>query len=122
VPAESDGGTEALWRGNPLSDIFISYAREDRGRAKQLAEALKAQGWSVFWDRTIPPGKTWREVIAKALHEARCVVVAWSEASIASGWVHEEAEEGHERKILVPIFFEEVKPPMGFGPSRPQAW
>jgi hypothetical protein len=114
VPAESDGGTEALWRGNPLSDIFISYAREDRGRAKQLAEALEAHGWSVFWDRTIPPGKTWREVIAKALHEARCVVVAWSEASIASGWVHEEAEEGHERKILVPIFFEEVRPPMGF--------
>jgi formylglycine-generating enzyme required for sulfatase activity len=97
-----------------LSDIFISYAREDMGRAKQLAEALEAHGWSVFWDRYIPPGKTWREVIAKALHEARCVVVAWSEASIASGWVHEEAEEGHERRILVPIFFEEVRPPMGF--------
>jgi len=98
-----------------LSDIFISYAREDRGRAKQLAEALKGQGWSVFWDRTIPPGKTWREVIAKALHKARCVVVAWSEASIQSHWVCEEAEEGRERDILVPVFFDEVRPPIGFG-------
>jgi hypothetical protein len=68
----------------------------------------------VFWDRYILPGKTWREVIAKVLHEARCVVVAWSRASIASSWVHEEAEEGHERKILMPVFFEEVRPPIGF--------
>jgi hypothetical protein len=44
VSAESDGGIEALWRGNPLSDIFISYAEEDREQARRLAEALKAQG------------------------------------------------------------------------------
>jgi hypothetical protein len=97
-----------------VSDIFISYAREDLERAKQLAEALEAQGWSVFWDRYIPPGKTWREVIAKALHEARCVVVAWLKASIVSGEVHKKAEEGHKRKILVTVFFEEVRSSMGF--------
>jgi formylglycine-generating enzyme required for sulfatase activity len=97
-----------------VSDIFISYAREDLERAKKLAEGLEAQGWSVFWDRYIPPGKTWRKVIGTALHEARCVIVAWSEASIQSSWVCEEAEEGREREILVPVFFEEVRPPMGF--------
>ena len=97
-----------------MSDIFISYAREDRRRAKQLAEALEAQGWSVFWDQVIPPGKTWHEVIGTALQEARCVIVAWSRASITSGEVYKEAEEGHKRKILVPVFFEEVRPPMGF--------
>jgi formylglycine-generating enzyme required for sulfatase activity len=97
-----------------LSDIFISYAREDLGRAKQLAEALKAQGWSVFWDQTIPAGKSWHEMIDAALHKARCVIVTWSEASIQSSWVREEAEEGRERKILVPVLFAEVKPPIGF--------
>jgi formylglycine-generating enzyme required for sulfatase activity len=114
VPAESDDGIEALWRDNPLSNIFISYAREDLDRVRPLTEALKAQGWSVFWDRTIPPGKTWHEVIDAALHKARCVIVAWSEASIQSSWVREEAEEGRERKILVPVLFAEVKPPIGF--------
>jgi formylglycine-generating enzyme required for sulfatase activity len=114
VPVELDDGIEALWRGNPLSDIFISYAREDLRRAKQLAEALKAQGWSVFWDRTIPAGKSWHEMIDAALHKARCVIVTWSEASIQSSWVREEAEEGRERKILVPVLFAEVKPPIGF--------
>jgi formylglycine-generating enzyme required for sulfatase activity len=83
-------------------------------RVRPLAEALKAQRWSAFWDRTIPPGKTWHEVIDAALHKVRCVIVAWSEASIQSSWVREEAEEGRGRKILVPVLFAEVKPPIGF--------
>jgi formylglycine-generating enzyme required for sulfatase activity len=53
-------------------------------------------------------------VIDAALHKVRCVIVAWSEASIQSSWVREEAEEGRGRKILVPVLFAEVKPPIGF--------
>ena len=70
-----------------MGDIFISYASEDRPRAQTLAEALAGQGWSTFWDRTIPTGKTWREVIGAALEEARCVVVLWSDESADSRWV-----------------------------------
>jgi hypothetical protein len=36
-----------------MADIFISYARPDRARAKALAEALERNGWSVWWDRGI---------------------------------------------------------------------
>ena len=54
-----------------MSHIFLSYASEDRERVRPLAEALSRRGWEVWWDRTIPPGKTWREVIAAALAEAR---------------------------------------------------
>lgn len=97
-----------------MNDIFISYAREDLERARRLAAALVAQGWSVFWDQTIPPGKTWHEVIGTALQEARCVIVVWSEMSIQKDWVREEAEEGKSRKILVPVLFDKVRPPMGF--------
>jgi hypothetical protein len=46
-----------------MSDIFISYASEDLPRIRPLVDALERRGWSVFWDRTIPAGKTWREVI-----------------------------------------------------------
>lgn len=97
-----------------MADIFISYAHEDIERIKVLASGLASCGRSVFWDRTIPPGKTWRNWIGKSLAEARCVVVAWSEASIHSEWVYEEAEEGKERNILVPVFVGNVRPPMGF--------
>jgi len=97
-----------------VNDIFLSYANEDHDRARALAAALESQGWSVFWDRTIPSGKTWREVIGKALHDSRCVVVAWSKASIDSTWVREEADVGRERGVLHPVLLDDVRPPLGF--------
>ena len=98
-----------------MADIFISYAREDLSRIQPLAKALEQQGWSVFWDRTIPAGKTWREVIGKALEDAGSVIVAWSKSSIESTFVQEEADRGRERKRLIPILIDDVRPPLGFG-------
>ena len=76
-----------------MSDIFVSYASVDRERAKIVAEALAARGLSVWWDRVIPPGRQFDEVIEEALDAARCVVVLWSQASTASTWVKTEAAE-----------------------------
>ena len=84
-----------------MADIFISYAKQDRARIAPLAKALAEQGWSVWWDRQIPAGRTWREVIGEALENARAVIVAWSEASATSRWVQEEADWGLERKLLM---------------------
>jgi hypothetical protein len=53
-------------------------------------------------------------VIEEALKRARCVVVLWSNHSIQSQWVWEEANDGLERGVLIPVLLEEVKPPMGF--------
>jgi len=97
-----------------VSDIFLSYDSRDLERIKPLAAALTAQGWRVFYDRTIPPAKTWRQVIAKEIAECRCMVVAWSNHSIESDWVLEEADDGKLRKILVPFFLDNVKLPWGF--------
>jgi len=97
-----------------MSDIFISYASEDRDTARQLAKALETHGWSVWWDRTIPAGRTFVEVIDEAMTEARCVVVAWSATSVNKNWVLEEAQDGLDRGILVPVFIEQVTPPRGF--------
>jgi hypothetical protein len=95
-------------------DIFISYAHEDRPRAQMLAQTLEFHGWSIFWDRRIPIGKTWRDTIGKELSDARCVIVLWSRSSIKSDWVHEEAEDARRRGILVPVLIEDVIPPFGF--------
>jgi hypothetical protein len=68
-----------------MADIFISYAREDRPRVEPIAKVLKDQGWSVWWDPQIPPGRTFFGVIKEALDAAKCVVVLWSKRSIHSG-------------------------------------
>lgn len=98
-----------------MADIFISYADEDESRIRPVVEALEKLGWSVFWDRKIPPGHTWRDAIGAALESARAVVVAWSITSVKSRWVQEEADWGLHRSVLIPFFLEDVKPPLGFG-------
>lgn len=57
-----------------MADIFISYASEDRGRAEILAIKLQEQGWSVWWDRDLPFGRPFDEVIHYIpLHGRRCL-------------------------------------------------
>jgi len=97
-----------------MSDIFVSYAREDRPRVKPLVEALQQRGWSIWWDPIIPPGKRWDDVIDAALNEARCVVVLWSRKSVQSHWVRTEANEGMQRRILVPALLDDVTIPLAF--------
>ena len=97
-----------------MSDIFISYAREDRLRAQELAAALQRHGWSVWWDRDIKAGQTFDRVIEDALESARCVLVLWSRESVESHWVRAEAAEGQERGALIPVRVDDVEPPLAF--------
>jgi hypothetical protein len=97
-----------------MAEIFISYASSDRDRARELADRLAARGYQVWWDRTIPPGRVFDEVIQEALHEAKCVIVLWSAQSVASNWVKTEAAEGMTGERLVPALIERVVPPIEF--------
>jgi formylglycine-generating enzyme required for sulfatase activity len=102
-----------------MSDIFLSYASEDLPRVLPLVRTLERHGWSVWWDRTILPARTYDQVIEEALEAARCVIVVWSRASVASGWVRAEAEEGRQRDILVPVILDDgVRIPLGFRPIQ----
>lgn len=98
-----------------MTDIFISYSRQDSDRVRPLAEALADSAWSVFWDRAIPVGSTWAETIGSKLEAAECVLVIWSESSIGSQWTLAEARKGLERNTLVPVCIDAVDPPLPFG-------
>ena len=95
-------------------DVFISYAKGDRPRAAELASALEAHAWSVWWDRDIPPGRTFDDVIEEALTSARSVVVLWSAESVKSRWVRTEASAAAERGALVPALIAPVTIPLEF--------
>jgi hypothetical protein len=95
-------------------DIFLSYKSKDNPKAKIIAEALEQKGYSVFLERKIPVGRVFDEYIQEKLNEAKCVIVLWSNESVISDWIREEAKMGMNKGILIPVLIEEVKPPIGF--------
>src|SRR5262245_12982002 len=98
----------------PVTEVFLSYAAEDRERAGALARSLEARGWSVWWDRKIVAGHAFDQAIEHELETAKSVVVLWSGSSIVSEWVKNEAAAAAERGVLVPGLIERVKVPLEF--------
>ena len=99
-----------------MADIFLSYATEDRVRARRIAGVLESCGWTVFWDRKIAAGQDWRQVVQSELDAAGAVVVLWSQTSVGSSWVHEEAERGCSR--LVSVLIDDAPLPIGFSTKQ----
>ncbi len=97
-----------------MSDVFLSYSSDDRPKARQLAAALTQQGWDVWWDRTILPGKQFDKVIEEALSASTCVVVLWSERAVASQWVRAEAGQAMDKGQLIPAMLDETVIPLVF--------
>lgn len=97
-----------------MAEVFLSYAREDAGRAKALAAALERTGRSVWWDRNIEGGTEYSIEIDDALKAAGAVIVLWSSHSIGSAWVRDEAAAGRDNNRLVPVRLDGADPPLGF--------
>ena len=54
------------FNGGAMSDIFLSYNREDQSRARLFAEAFAAAELSVWWDVTLRSGEAYDEVTEAA--------------------------------------------------------
>ena len=100
-----------------MSDVFVSYKAEDRGRVAPLVQALEADGLSVWWDTQIAAGSEWRRDIEEELDSARCVIVVWSKRSVGADgrFVRDEANRAQRRGTYLPIRIDAVEPPLGFG-------
>lgn len=98
-----------------MADVFLSYAREDRAKAEQIAQALGSAGYDVFWDIEIPPGASWADFLAEKLSQSKAALVLWSTTSTSSQWVREEARLARDRGKLIPVMIEDCAPPFGFG-------
>jgi adenylate cyclase len=100
--------------GGSVARIFLSYARADVDCARKLADLIGRAGHDVWWDRELQGGSRFTTEIDKALRDAEAVVVLWSDASLESAWVQDEAAEGRDSGRLVPALIDSVRPPLGF--------
>ena len=97
-----------------MASIFLSYSHEDRKRAERIAKSLESAGHQVWWDQHIRAGSRFSKDILAELKKSDLVVVLWSEASVESIWVQDEAAHGRDKSRLVPVLIDKVDPPLGF--------
>jgi hypothetical protein len=86
-----------------MSDIFISYSKADHALALKLSAFLEAEGWTVWWDRSLGVADLYRDEIMKQLAAARAVITIWTPNSIRSDWVRAEAGRAKADGKLIPV-------------------
>jgi TolB-like protein len=97
-----------------MSDIFLSYCRDDISTARRFAEGFEREGFTVWWDQSLEAGEAFDHVTEKALEAAQAVVVLWSKHSVESRWVRAEATQAEREKKLVPVTIGPCKRPIMF--------
>jgi hypothetical protein len=106
-----DGGEAAPVSG---PSVFLSYSRADLERARPVIALLEGAGFDVWWDGRLEGGENYLATTENALETADCVAVLWSQTSVASHWVRDEAQRGRERGCLVPLSLDGTMAPLGF--------
>lgn len=98
-----------------MTDVFISYKREDRQKAQAIAKVLAKRGYQVWWDIELLPGAKFAQEIRAIIHGAKTAVVLWSKAAVDSPYVVDEATLARECNILIPVRLDDCELPIGFG-------
>ena len=90
-----------------MTDAFFSYARQNLDRVKSMVDALRSEGFSIYFDVDLKVGNNYIIELNERLRDAQAIIVAWSKVSTRSRWVLSEAMFGFNRNVLVPILIEE---------------
>ncbi|MBT6522726.1 MAG: toll/interleukin-1 receptor domain-containing protein [Rhodobacteraceae bacterium] len=95
--------------------VFISYARANKAEVVEIVRYLRAHNINIWWDDDIAPGDKWRDQITEKLAECQAVLTLWTEQSVKSGSVIEEAEGGKHGGKLLHARLDSAPLPYGFG-------
>lgn len=97
--------------------IWIIYARENEGLARELVRRLREDEVVVAWDRDLPPGVDYDQHIEHAIRTCDKAVAIWTSAALQSRFVLDEAILALELGKLVPVHAADYDPlrlPMRF--------
>jgi len=97
-----------------MADVFLSYARPSLDDAMRIADRLRAAGYTVWYDESLPAHRAYSDVIAEQLDAAAAVLVLWSKEAAASQWVRSEANRARETGRLVQVRLDGARLPMPF--------
>jgi hypothetical protein len=81
--------------------VFLSYAHPDRGKVEQLEVVLLNLGLIPVWDKDIPAGRAFDDVIRERIAKAHVFMPVMTLNSRDRPWVHQEI--GYALGIGVPV-------------------
>lgn len=97
-----------------MTDVFISYKREERPRCVAIYNALVDLKLSVWFDGRIEPGTSFDREIEREVEGAKAILVLWSELARNSDWIRNEARTGKQGERLVAARLDDCLPPLEF--------
>lgn len=88
-----------------MSDVFISYVREDAGIAHGIAFGLEISGYSTwYYERNSDPGPSYLDQIDEAIECCKAIVLILSSDSLPSPQLNMEVIRAHESgKHFIPL-------------------
>lgn len=93
-------------------DAAVSYSRADQARVGALLKGLRARGLTIWFDKDIPGGALWEEIIARKYRASGALLFFVSRASLASQRCSEEVSTARTLgKPIIPILLEPLKLP-----------
>ena len=95
--------------------VFISYAHANKAEVAKIVDYLRVQNINIWWDDDIAPGDSWRDQIRDKLAKCQAVLTLWTEQSVKSVNVIEEAEVGKGGGKLLHARLDGAPLPYGFG-------
>lgn len=98
------------------ADVFVSYSRADSRKALRLVGSLRDRGISVWLDQqNVDGAQFWGGEIARAVNEAKVVLLLVSRSAYASRQVRREIALASEAgKPILPICLEKAEMPPEF--------
>jgi len=93
-------------------DAAVSYSRHDEALVEPILTALRGEGLSIWFDKDIPGGALWEEIIARKYRAAGALLFFVSKASLASQRCSEEVSTARTLgKPIIPVLLERLKLP-----------
>jgi hypothetical protein len=93
-------------------DAAVSYSRADQAVVEPILTGLRGRGLAVWFDKDIPGGALWEEIIARKYRASGALLFFLSKSSLASQRCSEEVSTARTLgKPIIPVLIEPLRLP-----------
>ena len=94
--------------------IFLSYSHREAAQAAEIIRDLNLDGFRIWYDEGLVPGKEWDENIARAIMNCSYFVALMSANYLDSANCRDELNFARDKKLpLLLLYLEDVELPAG---------